>query len=95
VFQHDFVKALRGADEVVLAQVFRDRIPDDRRLQPDEIVADLRAGGGSARYLPSTAQIVDEVAHDARSGDLIVIMSNGGFDGIHDKLLAALKQRAA
>jgi UDP-N-acetylmuramate: L-alanyl-gamma-D-glutamyl-meso-diaminopimelate ligase len=95
VFQHDFVKALRGADEVVLAQVFRDRIPDDRRLQPEEIVADLRAGGGSARFLPTTAQIVDEVAHDARPGDLIVIMSNGGFDGIHDKLLAALKQRAA
>jgi UDP-N-acetylmuramate: L-alanyl-gamma-D-glutamyl-meso-diaminopimelate ligase len=95
VFQHDFVNALRGADEVVLAQVFRGSIPDDRRLQPAEIVADLRAAGGSARYLPSTAQIVDEVAAGARGGDLIVIMSNGGFDGIHDKLLAALRQRAS
>jgi UDP-N-acetylmuramate: L-alanyl-gamma-D-glutamyl-meso-diaminopimelate ligase len=94
VFQHDFVRALQGADEVVLAQVFRDRIPDDRRLQPEEIVADLRAAGRGARYLPSTAQIIEEVAADARSGDLIVIMSNGGFDGIHDNLLAALRGRA-
>ncbi len=94
VFQQEFVRALRGADEVVLAHVFRDRIPDDRRLQPDEIVVDLRKLGSSARYLPSTAQIIEEVASEARSGDLIVIMSNGGFDGIHDKLLAALRQRA-
>jgi UDP-N-acetylmuramate: L-alanyl-gamma-D-glutamyl-meso-diaminopimelate ligase len=94
LFQQDFVRALRGADEVVLAQVFRERIPDDQRLQPDEIAADLRKLGSSARYLPTTAQIIEEVAGEARSGDLIVIMSNGGFDGIHDKLLAALKQRA-
>ncbi len=95
VFQQDFVKALRGADEVVLAHVFRDRVPEDQRLQPAEIVSDLRALGTSARYLPRTSEIVEEVAHEARSGDLIVIMSNGGFDGIHDKLLAALRQRAA
>ncbi len=95
VFQQDFVKALRGADEVVLAHVFRDRVPEDQRLQPAEIVSDLRALGTSARYLPRTSQIVEEVANEARSGDLIVIMSNGGFDGIHDKLLAALRQRAA
>jgi UDP-N-acetylmuramate: L-alanyl-gamma-D-glutamyl-meso-diaminopimelate ligase len=95
VFQAEFVRALHGADEVVLAHVFRDRIPDERRLQPEEIVSELQSLGTAARYLPSTAQIVDDVAREARSGDLIVIMSNGGFDGIHDKLLAALKQRAA
>jgi UDP-N-acetylmuramate: L-alanyl-gamma-D-glutamyl-meso-diaminopimelate ligase len=95
VFQQDFVKALRGADEVVLAHVFRDRIPEEQRLQPKEIVSELRSLGSSARYLPTTEGIVEEVARDARSGDLIVIMSNGGFDGIHDKLLTALRQRAA
>jgi UDP-N-acetylmuramate: L-alanyl-gamma-D-glutamyl-meso-diaminopimelate ligase len=41
--------------------------------------------------VPTVGEIVDLVARDAREGDLVVIMSNGGFDGIHDKLLAALK----
>jgi UDP-N-acetylmuramate: L-alanyl-gamma-D-glutamyl-meso-diaminopimelate ligase len=95
VFHSEFVRALRGADEVVLAHVFRDTIPDEKRLQPAQLVADLREVGTAARYLPSTAEIVNQVSGEARSGDLIVIMSNGGFDGIHDKLLAALKQRAA
>jgi UDP-N-acetylmuramate: L-alanyl-gamma-D-glutamyl-meso-diaminopimelate ligase len=95
VFHSEFVRALRGADEVVLAHVFRDTIPEERRLQPEQLVTDLRDAGTAARYLPSTGEIVKQVASDARSGDLIVIMSNGGFDGIHDKLLAALKQRAA
>jgi UDP-N-acetylmuramate: L-alanyl-gamma-D-glutamyl-meso-diaminopimelate ligase len=94
VFQKDFVEALRGADEVVLAAVFRDRIADDKRLSPEQIVADLKAEGTSAHYVPTTAGIVEQVKVEARSGDLIVVMSNGGFDNIHDKLLAALKERA-
>jgi UDP-N-acetylmuramate: L-alanyl-gamma-D-glutamyl-meso-diaminopimelate ligase len=95
VFHSQFVDALKGADEVVLAHVFRDTIPQEKRLQPEQLVTDLRHAGTAARYLPSTAEIVNQVASDARSGDLVVIMSNGGFDGIHDKLLTALKQRAA
>jgi UDP-N-acetylmuramate: L-alanyl-gamma-D-glutamyl-meso-diaminopimelate ligase len=94
VFQKDFVDALRGADEVVLAAVFRDRIAEDKRLSPEQIVADLRADGASAHFVPTTEGIVKQVKVEARSGDLIVVMSNGGFDNIHDKLLAALKERA-
>jgi UDP-N-acetylmuramate: L-alanyl-gamma-D-glutamyl-meso-diaminopimelate ligase len=93
VFQTDFVDALRTADQVVLAAVFRDRIPEAQRLSPEQIVADLAAAGRTARFIPSTQGIVEQVAREAESGDLIVIMSNGGFDGIHDKLLAALQER--
>jgi UDP-N-acetylmuramate: L-alanyl-gamma-D-glutamyl-meso-diaminopimelate ligase len=93
IFQHDFVNALHGANEVVLAHIFRERGAEDTRLSPEEIVTDLKALGTSAHYLPTTQDIVAHVAHEARSGDLIVIMSNGGFDGIHDKLLGALKGR--
>jgi UDP-N-acetylmuramate: L-alanyl-gamma-D-glutamyl-meso-diaminopimelate ligase len=94
VFQRDFVEALRGADEVVLAAVFRDRIAEDKRLSPQQIVADLKAEGTSAHYVPTTAGIVEQLKVEARPGDLVVVMSNGGFDNIHDKLLAALKERA-
>ncbi len=94
MFQKDFVDALRGADEVVLAAVFRDRIAEDKRLSPEQIVADLRAEGTSAHFVPTTQGIVEQVKVEARSGDLIVVMSNGGFENIHDRLLAALKERA-
>jgi UDP-N-acetylmuramate: L-alanyl-gamma-D-glutamyl-meso-diaminopimelate ligase len=53
-------------------------------------VADLRGAGVSARHLPDVDTIVSEVAAGARDGDLVIIMSNGGFGGIHRKLLEAL-----
>jgi UDP-N-acetylmuramate: L-alanyl-gamma-D-glutamyl-meso-diaminopimelate ligase len=79
---------------VVLAAVFRDRVAEDKRLSPEQIVADLKADGTSAHYVPTTGGIVEQVKVEARHGDLIVVMSNGGFDNIHDKLLAALKERS-
>jgi UDP-N-acetylmuramate: L-alanyl-gamma-D-glutamyl-meso-diaminopimelate ligase len=93
VFQDDFARSFAGADEVVIAAVFRDRVPEAARLSPEQLVADLRARGQSARYLPTAAAIVEQVAAEAKTGDLIVIMSNGGFDSIQEKLLAALRAR--
>jgi len=90
VFQRDFVTALSGADTTVVAAVFRSTIPEERRLSPEALVDELRGGGHDARYVPLVADIVAMIAREAREGDLVVIMSNGGFDGIHDKLLAAL-----
>ena len=94
VFQKDFVEALKGADEVVLAAVFRDRIAEDKRLSPEQIVADLRRDGTSAHFVPTTQGIVEQVKVEARRGDLIVVMSNGGFENIHERLLTALRERA-
>jgi UDP-N-acetylmuramate: L-alanyl-gamma-D-glutamyl-meso-diaminopimelate ligase len=75
--------------------VFRSKLAEDLRLSPAELVADLRARGQSAHALGSTAEIVGHVAGQARAGDLVVVMSNGGFDGIHEKLLDALRARAS
>jgi UDP-N-acetylmuramate: L-alanyl-gamma-D-glutamyl-meso-diaminopimelate ligase len=94
VFQGDFVEAFEGADRVVVAPVFRSKVAEDKRLSPASLVADLVGKGCHARAATSTADIVDGVVRDAAAGDLIVVMSNGGFDGIHEKLLAALDARA-
>jgi UDP-N-acetylmuramate: L-alanyl-gamma-D-glutamyl-meso-diaminopimelate ligase len=92
IFQDDFVRAFResGADEVILASVFRQSLPEDQRLSVGEIVAQLRADGRRARHIATVPEIVAAVAAEARDGDLVVIMSNGGFGGIHQQLLAAL-----
>jgi UDP-N-acetylmuramate: L-alanyl-gamma-D-glutamyl-meso-diaminopimelate ligase len=93
VFQQDFVDAFGVADRVVVAPVFRTKVAEDKRLSPDDLVADLTAKGQTAHAAASTADIVDTVAKEAVAGDLVVVMSNGGFDGVHDKLLDALKTR--
>jgi UDP-N-acetylmuramate: L-alanyl-gamma-D-glutamyl-meso-diaminopimelate ligase len=90
VFHREFVQAFSPADETIIAAVYRSQIPEERRLSAEEVVADLRQAGHQARHVPTVAQIVDVVAQEARAGDVVVIMSNGGFDGIHDKLIAAL-----
>ena len=91
VFQDDFAGALAGADEVVLASIFRSSLPPEARLSEARLVDDLRGRGVAARHLPTVDAIVDVVAKEARAGDVMVVMSNGGFGGIHGKLLEALK----
>ena len=93
VFQQDFANAFAesGADETVLASVFRATLPDAERLSVEEIVADVTRQGRHARTLPTTDAIVTAISREARPGDIVLVMSNGGFDGIHDKLLAALR----
>jgi UDP-N-acetylmuramate: L-alanyl-gamma-D-glutamyl-meso-diaminopimelate ligase len=91
VFHADFVRALAGADKVVLPAVFRSTLPDDQRLSPEQIVAELREGDVDARYVPQVEDIVRTVARESRDGDLVVVMSNGGFGGIHQRLLQALR----
>jgi UDP-N-acetylmuramate: L-alanyl-gamma-D-glutamyl-meso-diaminopimelate ligase len=94
VFQADFVRAFEPADRIVLPAVFRSTLPEDQRLSVEQVVADLKNGGKDAHYIPQVADIVTAVAREAEPGDLVVIMSNGGFDDIHQKLLTALEQRA-
>jgi UDP-N-acetylmuramate: L-alanyl-gamma-D-glutamyl-meso-diaminopimelate ligase len=92
IFQDDFARAFAGADEVVIASVFRSSLPPDERLSESQLVDDLGQQGVHARHLPDVEAIVTAVAREARDGELIVIMSNGGFGGIHGKLLAAIKE---
>jgi UDP-N-acetylmuramate: L-alanyl-gamma-D-glutamyl-meso-diaminopimelate ligase len=93
VFHEDFVKALGRADRVVLPAVFRSSLPEAERLSAEGLVSDLKAAGVDAHYIPETVEIVRTIARDARAGDLVIVMSNGGFDDIHQKLLSALEAR--
>ena len=90
VFQDDFARAFEGADEVVLAAVFRSSLPESERLSPERLVADLQTRGRRARYIPEVDDIVRTIAAEHAPGDIVVLMSNGGFGGIHQKLLDAL-----
>jgi len=95
VFQDDFARALGKADKVILPPVFRSSLPEDQRLSAEQVIADLQRQGVDARYLPTTDAIVQAVARDAARGDVVVVMSNGGFDNIHQKLLAGLEGKPA
>ena len=91
VFQRDFARAFEGADDVIVAAVYRSTLPEAERLSPDELVRDLTAAGRPARHIPDVDDIVRTLVRERRDGDLIVMMSNGPFGGIHAKLLAALR----
>jgi len=91
VFQDQFAGALAGADEVLVAPVFRSKLPESERLSVPELVGDLRDRGRSAREVESIDDIIGAIVREHRPGDLVVIMSNGGFGGIHQKLLRTLR----
>jgi len=93
LFQTAFAGAFGDADEIVLASVFRASLPEDQRLSVPELVRDLSLRGLKARHIDGTAAIVETVAREARPGDLVVAMSNGGFDQIHARLLETLRAR--
>jgi len=90
VFQRDFARAFGAADEVVIAAVFRSNLPESERLSAEQLVDDLQGAGHRARHIREVDDIVATIAAEGRSGDVVVLMSNGGFDGIHQKLLQAL-----
>ena len=91
VFQKDYLKAFMTSDEVIIAKAFdQSKIDEGDRFSTDELVADLKTQGRQAYCLDSTDDIVEHLKTKARHGDLILIMSNGGFDGIYGKLLKAL-----
>jgi UDP-N-acetylmuramate: L-alanyl-gamma-D-glutamyl-meso-diaminopimelate ligase len=90
VFQQDFAAAFGAADEVVVAAVFRSSLPESERLDAVQLVDDLRAKGQRARHLPDNDDIIRTIVQEHREGDVVVLMSNGGFGGIHRKLLDAL-----
>ncbi len=91
VFQTELPRAFADADGVFLAQVARlDQIAEAERLNPERVIADIAAMDKPAFYEPTAADIIDKLAPLVRSGDVVVIFSNGGFDGIHEKLLARL-----
>jgi UDP-N-acetylmuramate: L-alanyl-gamma-D-glutamyl-meso-diaminopimelate ligase len=90
VFQDDFARAFEAADEVVVAPVFRSSLPEPERLSIPQLVSDVGRRGRRARAAASLDDIVETIVREHQAGDLVVLMSNGGFGGIHQKLVQAL-----
>jgi UDP-N-acetylmuramate: L-alanyl-gamma-D-glutamyl-meso-diaminopimelate ligase len=90
-FQESYRRALGMADRVVLSGLFRpERYDADTGMDPRELVDGLREDGVEAAYIAEVDQIVAWLTGWSRSGDVVLIMSNGGFGGIHERLLDAL-----
>ena len=96
VFQNELARSLAIADEVVVANVFKsDAIPEAERLDLSVVAAQIQKHGRRARIVPEADGIVQLVAPEMRSGDVVAILSNGGFAGIYEKLPQRLKSLAA
>ncbi len=95
VFQDALPESLAIADGVLIGPVNRAQLlSDEDRLSPDAIAESLRAHGRAAKAFPSAAAIADYLAESANPGDLVMVMSNGSFDGLCSKLLEKLKSLA-
>jgi len=96
VFEEELSQALAGADGVVLGGVNRaDQLTDAERLSPERVIATLRAAGRTAESFASADKIADYLGDDLREGDVVLVLSNGSFDGLCDKLLARLSAKTA
>jgi UDP-N-acetylmuramate: L-alanyl-gamma-D-glutamyl-meso-diaminopimelate ligase len=94
VFQRELAESFALADGVIVAQVARlELLKPEERLNPEQLMADLQAAGKDAAYLPDADSIVAHLAGKAQGGDIVVVFSNGGFGGIHGKLLERLGRR--
>ncbi len=92
-FEAEISKALSGADAIVLAGVFRpEQIPVEERLRPERIVGELEQRGLEAKFVPDVDDIIEHLVNGRTGADVALIMSNGGFGGIWERLLARLKQ---
>src|SRR4029077_18748101 len=94
VFQTELVSAFADADSVVISQVARlELLAPEERLNPEKLILDLKTAGKFAAYLPDVYAIVAHVAKGAQGGEVVCVFSNGGFGGIHGKLLERLGRR--
>ncbi len=95
VFQHELVQSLRLADRVVLAGTFKsEAIPEHERLDPSHVVAELNQQGTPAEMHPTADEITAAIAPQLVAGDVVAILSNGGFGGIYEKLPARIERGA-
>ncbi len=93
-FQEAYRDALSAADRVVLAGLFHpERYTESTGMNPDELVAAITGARVPARYLPDVSEIISHAMSVVENGEVVLVMSNGGFGGIHQKLLDALAAR--
>ena len=91
IFQNELADSLAKADRAIVAGVPNpEKVEEADRLSPKKLMADINARGGQGDFHASVEEIVQQVAAEANSGDVVAVLSNGGFEGIHDRLLDAL-----
>jgi len=94
VFQNELASALSGADCSVVSGVpDPEKVEEAERLCPEKLIADINATGSIGYFRETVDEIVDLVADEAKSGDAVAVLSNGGFGGIHQKLLDAFAKQ--
>ncbi|MGH7829302.1 MAG: UDP-N-acetylmuramate:L-alanyl-gamma-D-glutamyl-meso-diaminopimelate ligase [Candidatus Binatia bacterium] len=96
IFEREFAETLSGADEIVIAGLYQaNKIPETDRLSPEAVVHEINrlCGDSRALFIEEVKGIPPYVAKKAQSGDVVLVMSNGGFDGVQDKILRALAVR--
>jgi UDP-N-acetylmuramate: L-alanyl-gamma-D-glutamyl-meso-diaminopimelate ligase len=87
VFERELVESLALADGIVVAGVFKsESIPEAERMHPEKVVAALVSAGHDATFFPTADAIVQGLAPRLKPKDVVAILSNGGFDGIYEKL---------
>jgi UDP-N-acetylmuramate: L-alanyl-gamma-D-glutamyl-meso-diaminopimelate ligase len=95
-FQEPYAQAFASADRVVLAGLFHpERYTSETALDPNALTSAWRAQGKPADYIPDVDDIIQHLVRHLAGGEIVLIMSNGGFGGIHGKLLNALDSRAS
>jgi UDP-N-acetylmuramate: L-alanyl-gamma-D-glutamyl-meso-diaminopimelate ligase len=93
-FQESYRRAFQDADQVVIAGLFHpERYDATSGMDPHELTAQIQSDGIKAHHIPDVDEIVRAVVPETEEGDILLVMSNGGFGGIHGKLLAALAER--
>ena len=93
VFQDDYANAFAAADYVVIAAVFdSNKVTEKgRALDTRALIEAISQQGKPAFALPDASEIVTHLVPELRAGDVVAIMSNGGFGGIHERILSALQ----
>ncbi|HRB13626.1 MAG TPA: cyanophycin synthetase, partial [Vicinamibacteria bacterium] len=92
VFELDFARAFATADEVVISAAhLPGKVPEAQRISEETLVASINREGGRARFIRTVDEIVADLSGRLRRGDHVLVLSNGGFGGIHEKLLNALR----
>lgn len=95
VFQEDYAKAFGEADQILIRQALPlDGVAAENQFSSTRLAADLRSQGLHAQDFTGTDAIIEYLVQHARSGDKVVILSNGGFDNIHSRLLERLRATA-
>lgn len=91
--QDAYVRAFDAADQIVLAPVGRPELPIAEKLDVEVLAEELRQRGKGALALPNVEAIVAHLVEAAQPGDMVVVLSNGAFGGIHERLLTALAEK--